>query len=127
MRTGLTISLVLLVVTIILGGCAEQKTSLLADRYSSAAEELRMLTQMCDWDRANMVAAAYIEDWEHTTPWLQVIINHEDIDDVTLALKRLETAIEARDASSCLVICAELKENARHIHHRDAFTLGNVL
>ena len=60
-------------------------------------------------------------------PWLQILINHDDIDDVTLALERLQAAIVAQEQSGCFEACAELRENARHIYHRDAFTLGNVL
>jgi len=71
--------------------------------------------------------SAYMEDWQHTVPWLQILINHEDIDDVTLALVRLQSAIRAQEKSACYEACAELKENARHIYHRDALTLGNVL
>ena len=85
------------------------------------------MTETADWPRANETVADYIAFWEGTVPWLQILIDHEDIDDVTLALMRLQAAIEARETADCLTICAELKENARHIYHRDAFTLGNVL
>ena len=70
---------------------------------------------------------AYLSSWEETIPWLQVLINHEDIDDVTLALERLQAGILAQEQGACYEACAELRENARHIFHRDAFTLGNVL
>ena len=93
----------------------------------NAAEELRIMAEKSDWDRARATIAAYIDDWEDVTPWLQILINHDDIDDVTLALTRLEAAVVAREQGDCYEACAELAENARHIHHRDAFTLGNVL
>jgi len=99
----------------------------LSRRYVSAAEELHTLSEMQDWPRAADVIAAYIDDWQRTVPWLQILINHEDIDDVTIALVKLQSAIRAQEQSACFEACAELKENARHIYHRDAFTLGNVL
>lgn len=127
MRTSLVISLVLLALAIG-GGCLEQgETRALSQRYISAAEELRVLTGTADWPRAQETVAAYIASWEETVPWLQILIDHEEIDDVTLALVRLQAAIAARETADCLAACAELKENARHIYHRDAFTLGNVL
>ena len=58
---------------------------------------------------------------------LQILINHDDIDDVTLSLERLRAAIAVQDESACIQACAELRENAGHIYHRDALTLGNVL
>ncbi len=127
MRTGLIISIVLLAFTIAAGCYEEVETRVLSDRYISAAQELHIMAEKEEWQRAGDTVEAYIQDWQDTTPWLQVLINHEDIDDVTLALERLQAAIEAQDQAASFEACAELKENARHIFHRDAFTLGNVL
>lgn len=127
MRTSLMISLVLLMLTIGCGWWEEVQTEILCDRYVSAAKELRIMAEKAEWERAEDIIAAYKADWESDTPWLQMLINHDDIDDVTLALTRLEAAIAAREQGQCYELCAELEENARHIHHRDNFTLGNVL
>lgn len=127
MRTSLILSIVLLALTIAAGCWTGRVAENLSDRYVSAAEELRILTGSADWSRAAEVADAYTTGWEQTIPWLQILINHEDIDDVTLSLTRLESAIAQQDAAECAYACAELKENAGHIYHRDAFTLGNVL
>ena len=127
MRTSLMIAMVLLGLVIAGGLLEEHETQILSQRYQSAAEELRIMTGSEDWDRAAETVAAYLKDWQSTVPWLQILINHEDIDDVTLALERLQAAIEAKEQGSCFEACAELRENAGHIHHRDAFSLGNVL
>ncbi|MBE5810793.1 MAG: DUF4363 family protein [Clostridiales bacterium] len=127
MRTSLVISLVLLMLVIGIGVWEEKQTEVLCGRYVSAAKELRIMAEKVDWLRAEETISAYKADWEDTTPWLQVLINHDDIDDVTLALTRLEAAVAAKEQGQCYEICAELEENARHIHHRDNFTLGNVL
>lgn len=127
MRTSLIISLVLLALTIGGGAWEEKQTEILSQRYVSAAEELRVMAEKSDWQRAMETVSAYRTDWAETTPWLQILINHDDIDDVTLALTRLQAAIAAHEQPACYEICAELWENANHIHHRDAFTLGNVL
>ena len=85
------------------------------------------MAEKAEWERAAETVAAYLASWEQTIPWLQILINHEDIDDVSLALERLQAAIDAQEQGMCFETCAELKENARHIYHRDAFTLGNIL
>ena len=127
MRTSLMISLLLLGLTIGVGVWEEGQTHILSQRYISAAEEVRIMAEKSDWQRAGETVSVYISSWEDTVPWLQVLINHEDIDDVTLALQRLQAAIAAQEQGSAYEACAELRENASHIHHRDAFTLGNVL
>lgn len=127
MRTSLMISLVLLALTLGGGWLEEAETRTLSQRYESAALEIRIMAEKQEWSRAAETAAAYLAEWQDTVPWLQLLINHEDIDDVSLALERLQAAIAAREQSACYEACAELRENARHIHHRDAFTLGNIL
>ncbi len=127
MRTSLTISLILLIATIAFGTMEEGGNRRLSQRYVSAAEELHIMAAKSEWERARETADTYLADWQRTVPWLQTLINHEDIDDVTLSLERLRAALEARDQAACYEACAELRENARHIYHRDAFTLGNIL
>ncbi len=127
MRTSLVISLVLLALALGVGVWEGKQTESLSQRYVSAAEELRIMAEKSDWQRAAETVSAYMADWKDITPWLQILINHDDIDDVTLALTRLQAAIAAEEQPACYEICAELRENANHIHHRDAFTLGNVL
>lgn len=127
MRTSLTISLILLMLTIGAGLLEEKETLRLSEQYVSAARELRIMMEAADWTRAADTIGAYRDKWEREVSWLQVLINHEDIDDVTLALERLHALIDAQEKGAAYEVCAELEENARHIHHRDAFTLGNVL
>lgn len=127
MRTSLILSLVLLTLTIAGGMLAENQTRRLSQQFESAAWELRIMTEKSEWQRAAETVSAYLEAWQDTTSWLQMLINHEDIDDVTLALVRIQAAIDAKEQGGCYEACAELQENARHIHHRDAFTWGNVL
>lgn len=127
MRTSLTLALVLLVVVIAGGAACEGLTARVSERYVSAAEELMALTEGESWQRAEDAARAYLEQWEQTERWLQILINHDDTDDVTLALQHVLAGIRARDVTACLEACHTLRECAGHIRHRDAFTWGNVL
>lgn len=127
MRTNLLISLVLLALTIAAALLEEKETLRLSEQYVSAAKELRVMMEDEDWAKAEETVTAYREKWQREVAWLQVLINHEDIDDVTLALERLNALIDAQEQGAGYEVCAELEENARHIYHRDAFTLGNVL
>ncbi len=127
MRTGLWISLLLLVLTIAGGLYSGREVRLVSQRYVSAAEELSILTEKQEWERAAETADAYLKTWRETVPILQTLINHEDTDSVTLSLLQLEAAIRAKDDAGCFTACAELRENALHLYHRDGFTLANVL
>lgn len=127
MRTSLCIALVLLAVTVGSGLLTAQEIGRVSERYVSASEELRSMAEHEEWTRAAQTVQAYLDTWRETLPFLQMLINHEDTDSVTLALVTLQAGIRAEDQAACYVACAELRENARHLYHRDGFTLANVL
>ncbi len=127
MRTSLVIAVLLLAGTILGGVYTSERVQGVSQRYISAAEELLVLTEKPDWTRAEQVVSAYQESWKETEPWLETLINHEDTDNVTIALLQLKAGIRAQDQPACFEACALLREHARHLYHRDAFTLENVL
>lgn len=127
MRTSFWVAMGLLAVVIAFGVWSTATMHGLSERYISAAEELLLLTQDQQWQRADEVTSAYRERWDHTSVWLQTLIVHEELDAIDIALKRIHAGVWAEDQSLCFEGCAELRENAEHLYHRDAFTLGNVL
>ena len=80
-----------------------------------------------DWEEAKRAIDAMKNEWEETCEWLQFWVNHGDTDDVNMALEQLVAAIEVQDRPLSLITSAELGESLRHIHHRDAFRIGNIL
>ena len=127
MRSRLFISIALLLL-VVAGGMLNARVARgISDRYVSAAEELLVLTESGQWQRAADTAGAYHASWEKTLSWLQILINHEDGDSLSRALLMVESGIRTRDVSLCVQGCDEMKEAAQHLYHRDAFTLGNVL
>ena len=127
MRTSVWVALALLALVIAFGLWDTMTMREQSERYISAAEELLVLTQDGQWQRADEAAAAYRERWKATNAWMQVLVVHEELDAVSMALRRIHAGIEAQDPSLCREGCAELREYAEHLYHRDAFTLGNVL
>ena len=127
MRSRLFISIALLLL-VVAGGMLNARVARgISDRYVSAAEELLVLTESGQWQRAADTAGAYHASWEKTLSWLQILINHEDGDSLSRALLMVESGIRTRDVSLCVQGCDEMKEAAQHLYHRDALTPGNVL
>lgn len=127
MRTNWVITLALLAV--VLGGSIwlSQRAEAVSRHFADAAEEMRTLTQAQEWDAAALQLRAFQQEWEDTLPWLQMQLNHEDADDLTLAMRTLEAGILTRNAPMCALGCAQMEESARHLYHRDAFTWANIL
>ena len=65
--------------------------------------------------------------WEELLPGLQMQIDHEATDDVTLALEHIAAGLESQNLPLALLGCRNLRESASHLHHRDAFTWANRL
>lgn len=127
MRTNLCVAMGLLVIVVAFGIWSASTMYDLSMRYISASEELLQLTRDGQWQRAEETVDAYRESWAQTDRWAQILVIHEELDAVDMALKRIHAGIRAQDQSLCYEGCAELRENAEHLYHRDAFTLGNVL
>ena len=128
MKTGVWISLILLALTIGLGVWSGEEVRALSEEYAASAEELRTLCGSGELDGRGGCAAKMPERvGRQKVPWLQTLINHDDVDAVTTALKKIEAGISSRELPLCLEACAELGEHAEHLYHRDALTLGNVL
>lgn len=127
MRTSTVVLVVILVVVIVGGVLTSQGASTMSERYVSASRELLVLTEDGQWERSAQLLSDYQHSWEESLHWLQMLINHEDTDDVTLAMTKIEAGVRRKDAALCALGCNELQEAARHIYHRDAFTLANIL
>ena len=127
MRTSVWVAIALLVIVIAFGVWSAGVMDRLSSRYISAAEELLVLAQDEQWQRAHEVTVAYRESWSDTMAWLRTMVVHEDMDAVELSLKRIQAGIEAQDQSLCYEGCFELREYADHLSHRNSFTLGNIL
>lgn len=127
MRTSMAMAAALLALTLAAGTLSGHMVARTSRRYVSAAEELRVMAAQGAWTRAAETVRAYQASWQKERSWLITIINHDDVDSVSLALARLEAGVAVRDAAMCIQCCAELREGAEQLYQRDAFTLGNVL
>lgn len=127
MRRSVIVSVAVLLFVAAVGGLAEGYNGDVALRYGDSLRPLGAAISQEDWQEAQRLADAVFTRWEGETAWIQLWINHADTDAVTRALRSLQTAIRARDALSAQLYLGDCVENFAHLHHRDAFTLKNIL
>ena len=123
MKTGVWISLILLALTIGLGVWSGEEVRALSEEYAASAEELRTLAEAENWAGAEAELQKCRNVWKQKVPWLQTLINHDDVDAVTTALKKIEAGISSRELPLCLEACAELGEHDVN-HHNQACQKG---
>ena len=103
--------------------------------YSSrVSEEMRArvstvasLSEGADTEQALARVRELMGDWEKRSGLIAMWVNHEDVDEVSIGLERLLTALEAEEPFFTRVYLAQLQEALSHIYHRDAFQLKNIL
>ena len=104
-----------------------QRAEDVSQRFAGAAAEIRQLTEAQDWKAAAHRLTALQQEWEDTLPGLQMQLNHEDTDELTLAMRTLEAGIRTQSALLCALGCTQMEESAQHLSHRDAFNWANIL
>ncbi|MBR5231180.1 MAG: DUF4363 family protein [Clostridia bacterium] len=127
MKRQLILTLFLLFFTLSLGVLCENGSRRIANRFQS--DMLSVARSLADenTDAALKSAENIYADWQEKSRLVQLWVNHADIDHVTESLLDLRAALIAKDFSSALSAYARCVENFGHLHHRDAFTLRNLL
>ena len=127
MRRCLTVSLAILLLVAAVGGGCELYTAHAVADYRQAMLPVEAAILAGGWQRAQALAEKVAARWEKDYELVQLWVNHADADAVSRALRGLNTAVVQRDRLSALLYYGDCVENFAHLHHRDAFTLKNIL
>lgn len=127
MKRQLILTLSLLIFTLLLGLVCEYGSRRITNDYQSDMLSVALHLSEEDWESALLRTESIHMDWQQKCRVVQLWINHADIDHVTEALLALRAAIIAQDFSAALTAYGQCVENFGHLHHRDAFTLRNIL
>jgi hypothetical protein len=65
--------------------------------------------------------------WEEKGGFLQLFVDHNAIDDVSLELIALRAGIDSHSAPAALLALGRLREHAQHLLHRDLPVPANIL
>lgn len=127
MKRQLILTLSLLIFTLLLGFFCEFSSRRIANSYQSDMLSVAVHLSEENWQGALRRTENIHADWQKKCRIVQLWINHADIDHVTESLIALRSAIIAQDFSAALAAYSQCVENFGHLHHRDAFTLRNIL
>lgn len=127
MKRQLILTLSLLAFTLLLGLACEYGSYRVANDFQSDMLSVGLHLAEEDWESALLRTENIYADWQKECRIVQLWVNHADIDHVTGSLISLRAAIITQDLSAALTAYGESVENFGHLHHRDAFTLRNIL
>ena len=127
MKRQLILTLILLAVTLLVGIACEYGSLRIARTFQNDLLSVALALTEEDWDNALMRTESIRSEWQKQNRIVQLWVNHKDIDDVTAGLIDLRAALLSQDFPAALSACGQCVENFGHLHHRDAFTLRNIL
>ena len=127
MKAKLWTVLILLAVILALGILSGRVSAEISQKFSRQMEEVEAAARSGEWAAGQTALGEMLLEWEETTRWLHYFINHQDTEEVGIAMEKMAAALEMENLLLFLMSQAELAEGLRHIHYRDALALGNLL
>lgn len=114
---------VVLGIGIISGICCENVTS----EYRLKAQAVQAAVNQEDWETALTKLDEMRTGWDKVTTWLELFINHNETDDVALALRKLQTGLELQEKWLSLLAVDEVLDALHRINQREELTLTNLI
>ena len=105
MRSSMVIALVLLAIVLAGGTFMALRAAEVSEMFTDAAQDLCGLVLAEQWEEAVRRLTAYRLAWEELLPGLQMQIDHEATDDVTLALEHIAAGLESQNLPLALLGC----------------------
>ena len=124
-----TLTTIIIIVIILLGGSlasyryVETRTQTMGALLGSVEDSITVHK----WEGAQEQLKTAQQNWYNDATWWSIILDHQEIDNININMKRLETYIGIQDVSQSRGEITTLKLLFEHIHDTELFTLKNIL
>lgn len=78
------------------------------------------------WEGAQEKLKTAQQNWYNDDTWWSIILEHQEIDNININMKRLEKYIVVQDASQSIGEVTTLRLLFEHISDTELFTLKNI-
>ena len=124
-----TLPTIVIIVVLLLGG------SLASYRYiqtttQSLEVQLETVEQSIStkqWEAAQKELNTAEQSWDNTKTWLTVLLDHQEIDNIDISMKRLDKYIMTQEGSLSLGEVATLRLLVDQIYDTEKISLRNIL
>ncbi|ACV62651.1 hypothetical protein Dtox_1798 [Desulfofarcimen acetoxidans DSM 771] len=80
-----------------------------------------------NWSKAREQVDSTKKEWEKNKTWWAVVIDHQEIDKIEIALARIKSYIEVKNTGLSLGELAMLRQSVEHIPIKEAVSIENIL
>lgn len=126
MRTILVV-IVAFVLLVGLGTGSYSYIHMSAQKLSGHLETVENFIQQGKWDQARKELGQVQVAWEDTKHWWTVLLNHDEIDNIDISMKRLAKYVETRGVTFSLGELSALKLLVDHVADTESLNLENIL
>lgn len=105
-------------------------TSTLSEHAQSLEERIDNITintEKNNWEAAESELSAIEEEWPKVENLWSALLDHEEIDHIDEALKKVSSYVKSKNAPFALAELSVLKQYIKHIPDKEAFNLKNIL
>jgi len=95
-------------------------------RLSNSIESMKSNVKAGKWDQAVSDLNQINHDWENIKKYWSTLIDHQEIDNIDVALSKIMPLLEERDVSSALSETATLNKFIKHVPEREKLSLDNL-
>ena len=127
MKRQLFLTLTLTALVLALGFACEYGSLQISTDFQADMLAIGLSLADQNWDAALEQTQNLHAVWQKKSRLVQLWVNHSDIDNCSESLIALRAAVITQDFSAAMTAYGTCVENFGHLHHRDAFTLRNIL
>ena len=96
------------------------------DGLSRSSARISELCSSGEWDSALGLTEGMISDWERRGWYLQTVLKHSDLNDVTEDFFELKSAVREKDTARAVTLCEHIESRLRSIRSLESIRLGSI-
>lgn len=98
-----------------------------SNQLAAQLDAVEASVQQQQWDSAKDKLNVAQQKWDKTKPWWSVLIDHQEIDNIDIGLRRLEKYVETQGMSLSMGEISTLQMLVEHISDLELPNLTNIL
>ncbi|HWQ30411.1 MAG TPA: DUF4363 family protein [Negativicutes bacterium] len=119
--------IIFLTILIVLGGCLTlYALGSESERLDNSLSALNKDIENQDWEAASKKLEEFHGNWDKTSYFWSMLIDHYEIDNIELVLSQLASFVKTKDKNQALSQVSSLKTFIKHIPNKEGFSLKNI-
>jgi hypothetical protein len=127
MRVKIASIAITLPIILLIGLLFMAYTQNVSDTHIQSVQKLERQVKNQQWDQALIAFTELSASWEAKKPWLQLWVDHADVDEVSKYIMETHVGLTLQEESVFFISTANLIESLMHLHHKDDLSLANII